>query len=108
MADGEGIGAGRVFVRGRPRLSGASRCGNVCPLAASIWVTASSSASQMRLASGPWPVQYTAFRSRSSNERGNVMVTRCFRVREGRELASVELFTVGDKDVSSVESIVAS
>src|ERR1044072_3823678 len=108
MADGEARGAGRVFVRGRPRLSGARRCGNVCPLAASIWVTASSSASQMRLASGPWPVQYTALRSRSSKERGKVMVTRCFRVGEGRELASAELFTVGDKDVSSVESIVAS
>src|SRR4029079_15375607 len=99
MADGEERGAGRVFVRGRPRLSGASRCGNVCPLEASIWVTASSSASQMRLARGPWPVQYTAFRSRSSNERGKVMVTRCFRVREWRALASAELFTVWGKDV---------
>src|SRR6476660_10623568 len=108
MADGKGRGAGRLFVRGRPRLSGASRCGNACPLAVSIWLTASSSASQMRLASGPWPVQYTAFRSRSSNERGNVMVTRCFRVFDGLELASAELFIVLGKEDSSDESIVAS
>lgn len=108
MADGKGRVAGRLFVRGRPRLSGASLCGNACPLEVSMWVTASSSASQIRLASGPWPVQYTAFRSRSSNERGNVMVTRCFRDLDGRELTSPEPLTVLGKDVSSVESIVAS
>src|SRR6476660_7156648 len=108
MADGKGRGVGRLFVRGRPRLSGASRCGNACPLATSSWVTASSSASQMRRASGPWPVQYTAFRSRSSNERGNVIVTRCFLVLDGPELESAESFIVLGKVVSNVESIVVS
>jgi len=62
----------------------------------------------MRHASGPWPVQYTAFRSRSSNERGKVMVTRCFRSLYGRELGSAETFTVSGKVVSNVESMVAS
>jgi hypothetical protein len=51
-ADGDAR-AGRLLVRGRPRFRGASRCGNGFPLAVSIWVTASSSASQIRRASGP-------------------------------------------------------
>ena len=65
-------------LRGRlPDLSGASRPGKGPPLACSIAVRVSSSESTMICASVWCPVQYTAFRSRSTNGVGRETVTRC-------------------------------